>query len=125
MSHPATLLPPRRPELVIGPLGERGETVVKDPRGGGYFHLGAAEAFLLSRLDGRQTADETRAAYRERFGEALSDEELAEYLEAAQGLGGGAYFADGAVVCLDFFTSITGNKASTSYDDVFGYYTTC
>jgi multidrug efflux pump subunit AcrA (membrane-fusion protein) len=87
MSHPATLLPPRRPELVIGPLGERGETVVKDPLGGGYYHLGAAEAFLLARLDGRQTADEARAAFRDRFGEALSAEELAEFLEAARAQG--------------------------------------
>jgi hypothetical protein len=65
MSHPATLLPPRRPELVIGPLGDRGETVVKDPLGGGYYHLGAAEAFLLARLDGRQTADEARGGPKE------------------------------------------------------------
>jgi len=64
MSHPATLLPPRRPELVIGPLGERGDTVVKDPLGGGYYHLGAAEAFLL-RLDGRQTADAARGGPKE------------------------------------------------------------
>jgi hypothetical protein len=87
MSHPATLLPPRRPELVIGPLGERGETVVKDPVAGGYFHLGAAEAFLLSRLDGRQTDDEACAAYRDRFGEPLSPEELDEFLEAARAQG--------------------------------------
>ncbi len=72
MIHPATILPPRRPELKIGPLGERGETVVKDPLAGGYYHLGAPEAFLLSRLDGRQTADEACVAYRERFGEAIS-----------------------------------------------------
>jgi hypothetical protein len=42
-----------------------------------------------------------------------------------QGVGGGAYFADGGIVCLDFFTDITGNTASTSDPDIFGSYTTC
>jgi multidrug efflux pump subunit AcrA (membrane-fusion protein) len=80
-------LPCRRPELVIGPLGDWGESVVKDPRAGGYYHLGPREAFLLARLDGRQTAEETRAAFAEHFGEALSAEELAEFLETARAQG--------------------------------------
>jgi hypothetical protein len=40
-----------------------------------------------------------------------------------QGIGGGAYFADGGIVCLDFFTEtkVTGNTASNhQYDDIFG-----
>jgi hypothetical protein len=44
-----------------------------------------------------------------------------------QGIGGGVYFAAGGVVCLDLFTSmnITGNRASTSNNDVFGVFTIC
>jgi multidrug efflux pump subunit AcrA (membrane-fusion protein) len=87
MSHLATPLPARRPQLVIGPLGDRGESVVKDPHAGGYYHLGEQEAFLLACLDGRQTAEEVRAAFAERFGESLSAEELAEFLEAARAQG--------------------------------------
>jgi hypothetical protein len=44
---------------------------------------------------------------------------------AGQGVGGGAYFAAGGVVCLDVFTVIAHNHASTSGDDIFGDYTTC
>ena len=44
-----------------------------------------------------------------------------------QGVGGGAYFADGGVVCLDAFTQahVKKNHASTSYNDIFGDFTTC
>jgi putative peptide zinc metalloprotease protein len=87
MSQIATPLPPRRPELVISPLGDRGESVVKDLPRGGYYHLGAHEAFLLACLDGWQTPEEVRAAFQERFGESLSAEELAEFLEAARAQG--------------------------------------
>jgi putative peptide zinc metalloprotease protein len=87
MSQFATPLPPRRLELVIGPLGDRGETVVKDPHAGVYYHLGEQEAFLLTCLDGRQTAEEICAAFRERFGEPLSAEELAEFLETVRAQG--------------------------------------
>jgi hypothetical protein len=46
---------------------------------------------------------------------------------AGQGIGGGVYFASGGVVCLDLFTSmnITGNTASTSNNDVFGFFMIC
>jgi hypothetical protein len=44
---------------------------------------------------------------------------------AGQGVGGGASFAAGGVVCLDVFTVIAHNHASTSNDDLFGGYTTC
>jgi hypothetical protein len=39
--------------------------------------------------------------------------------------GGGAYFATGGDVCLDVATSISGNTASNSDDDVFGTFTIC
>jgi hypothetical protein len=44
---------------------------------------------------------------------------------AGLGEGGGAYFAAGGVVCLDLFTSISGNTASTGDNDVFGSCTPC
>jgi len=46
---------------------------------------------------------------------------------AGLGEGGGAYFAAGGSVCLDAFTQahVKNNHASTSYDDLFGDFTTC
>jgi hypothetical protein len=44
---------------------------------------------------------------------------------AGLGKGGGAYFALGGDVCLDLLTSIYGNTASSSANDVFGSFTTC
>jgi hypothetical protein len=42
-----------------------------------------------------------------------------------KGQGGGVFIATGAKVCIDLATTITGNHASTSDDDVFGVFTTC
>jgi hypothetical protein len=47
MPELAVPLPPRRPELVLSPLGESGRHVLKDPRSGAYFQLGEEEHFLL------------------------------------------------------------------------------
>jgi hypothetical protein len=44
---------------------------------------------------------------------------------AGDGLGGGAYFALGGDACLDLLTSIIGNTAATSDDDVLGSFTIC
>jgi glucose/arabinose dehydrogenase len=46
---------------------------------------------------------------------------------AGQGVGGGAYFAAGGVVCLDAATlaDILGNLASTTNNDIFGAYWMC
>ena len=46
---------------------------------------------------------------------------------AGEGIGGGAYFAVGGSVCLDAFAqaNVKKNQASTSYDDIFGDFTTC
>jgi multidrug efflux pump subunit AcrA (membrane-fusion protein) len=81
MPDAVTILPCRRPELVVSPLGDRGEYVVKDPRTGAYFHLGEQEAFLMERLDGTRSREGAQAAFAERFGQALSDEELDEFLQ--------------------------------------------
>jgi multidrug efflux pump subunit AcrA (membrane-fusion protein) len=80
-------VPARRPDLVVRPLGERGQYVVKDPRTGNYFHLGEQEHFLLNALTGGQTDDELRNAFAEQFGEVLSADELAEFLETARAQG--------------------------------------
>jgi len=64
----AELLPCRRPELVVRPLGEDGPYVVKEPRTGAYYHLGDEEHFLLTQLDGQRDAETIRAAFAERFG---------------------------------------------------------
>lgn len=87
MSGLATTVPARRPDLVVRPLGDRGQYVVKDPRTGQYFHLGEQEHFLLSALTGGQTADDLQRAFAKQFGDPLSAEELAEFLETARALG--------------------------------------
>src|SRR5262249_22050490 len=80
-----TLRPPaRRPDLVIRPLGEHGPYVVKDPGAGAYYHLGEEEHFLLMQLDGARDPDAIRAAFAERFGQSLSDEDLQEFLDMAK-----------------------------------------
>lgn len=87
MSRLGTTLPTRRPELILRPLGERGQYVVKDPRTGAYFHLGEHESFLLSRLDGRSDAGAICTAFREQFCEPLTGEELEEFLGLAEARG--------------------------------------
>jgi putative peptide zinc metalloprotease protein len=74
--------------LVIRPLGDHGPYVVKDPRTGAYYHLGDEEHFLLTQLDGRQNAQAIRAAFAQRFGQPLTDEDLQDFLEldTARGL---------------------------------------
>ena len=50
----ATTIPtPRRGDLLLKPVGDGGEHVVKDPRAGTYFNLPPQEAFLLNQLDGQ------------------------------------------------------------------------
>ena len=109
---PAPLLPERRPDLLIRPIGDNGNYVVKDPRTGEYFSLGAQEQFLLVGLDGRQTADALRAAFERRFGEPLSADDLAGFvgLASAQGFlrtpatAGGAGAGGRATTHIDYGT---------------------
>ncbi|HKB39212.1 MAG TPA: HlyD family efflux transporter periplasmic adaptor subunit [Gemmataceae bacterium] len=77
-----TLLPARRSELVVRPLGDDGQCVVKDPSTGAYFQLGPQEHFLVTRLDGLQDADSVRTEFERQFGQPLSDDELIEFVEA-------------------------------------------
>jgi multidrug resistance efflux pump len=85
MPEPATLFPLRRADLVVRPFGADGQSVVKDPRTGDFYHLGEAEHFLLMQLDGRQSAEMVRAAFERRFGEPLSADDLDDFLELARG----------------------------------------
>ncbi len=87
MPESATLLPTRRPELLIRPLGDNDQFVVKDPGTGGFFHLGAQEHFLLTQLDGRQDAEAVCTAFAERFDQPLSAEELREFVEMLEAQG--------------------------------------
>src|SRR5262245_43958713 len=87
MSDLATLLPARRPDLVLRPLDDEGQWVVKDPAAGDYYQLGAAEHFLLGQLDGRQDAAAARAAFATRFAHPLSEDELHEFVATAEAQG--------------------------------------
>src|SRR5262245_28694270 len=86
MSGIMTRLPSRRPGLVIRSVG-KDAYVVKDPETGGYFQLGEREHFLLTQFDGRRTGGEIRRGFRDCFDEELYDDELDEFLEAAQAQG--------------------------------------
>jgi multidrug resistance efflux pump len=87
MPELAFLVPSRRPELVVSPLGDGGRYVVKDPHTGAYFQLGEEEHFLLTQLDGRRNAEEICRAYRGRFGDTLEETDLDQFIELARGQG--------------------------------------
>src|SRR5438132_10638051 len=87
MPDSATLLPRRRSELIVRPLGAEHAYVVKDPRSGDYFHLGDEEHFLLTQLDGGQDAAAIRASFRQRFGQLLGEKDLEDFLEMARSSG--------------------------------------
>src|SRR5947207_3877419 len=79
-----TIPPPRRADLVMRPLGDDGQHVVKDLRTGTYFNLPPHEAFLLTQLDGQQTADAICAAFHAQFGEPLGPDDLDGFVEVAR-----------------------------------------
>jgi multidrug resistance efflux pump len=84
MSPVASRLPRRHPGLVIRPQGEHGPYVVKEPKSGAYYQLGAEEHFLLTQLDGRHSAETLCAAFGARFGSPLPEPELGEFIEMAR-----------------------------------------
>jgi putative peptide zinc metalloprotease protein len=88
MSNPAAIPWMRRPEIIVRPVADNGQHVVKDPSTGTYFNVGEQEAFLLLNLDGAQTAEGICAAFAARFGEPFSSADLRDFLEIiyAQGL---------------------------------------
>lgn len=78
-----TALPNRRPDLVIRAVANVGRYVVKDPRHGTYFQIGEEEHFLLTQLDGCQSAQAVCQAFELQFGQALPFEELREFVMMA------------------------------------------
>src|SRR5262245_57991104 len=87
MPELATTVPAHRPELVIRPLGERGRYVVKDPHTGAYFQLGEQEHFLLRQLDGLHGETAVCLAFKERFGQPLTESELRQFIGLARAQG--------------------------------------
>ncbi len=84
----AAWIPPvRRTELLIKPIGEDGQHVVKDPRTGGYFNLAAQEAFLLLQLDGKQSAGDICSAFETRFAELIAPDDVEQFVELAKSQG--------------------------------------
>jgi putative peptide zinc metalloprotease protein len=84
----------RRPELIIQPSGGGG-SVVKDPISRTYYRLGEQEAFLLTRLDGRQSVDDIRREFEETFDEPLSEGDVNDFVDLAREQ---SFLADGAKV---------------------------
>jgi hypothetical protein len=72
---------------VIRQLGDHGPYVVKDPRGGAYYHLGEEEHFLLKQLNGNRDAEAIRTAFTEYCGQPLGEDELHEFLDLAEARG--------------------------------------
>ena len=83
MTNVVTSLPNRRPELLIKPLGDNGQHVVKDPTTGDYFHLGSQEAYLLEQLNGAHSAEQICETFERQFAAPLSVEELQQFVELA------------------------------------------
>src|SRR5262249_26474790 len=75
---------PTRVPLIFTPLGDDRGCVIKNPRSGRYFQLGPEEHFLLIQLDSRRSNPEICRAYGDRFGKALAEDELADFLEQAE-----------------------------------------
>lgn len=74
----------RRPDLLVKPFGDDGQHVVKDPITGEYFNLPPQEAFLLNQLDGTKTPEAICDAFKERFGEPLTAEDLDGFVGMAR-----------------------------------------
>ena len=84
MPDVATQLPCRRRELVSQPFGEDGSYLIRNRHKGESFRLGPEEHFLLGQLDGTRTSEGICAAFAERFGEPLSEDDLQDFLELAR-----------------------------------------
>lgn len=76
-------LPIRKPGLIIAPANGDGKHVVKNRVTGEYFRVGEDTCFMLAQLDGQHSAAEIEDAYQRRFGEPLSEAELADFLKMA------------------------------------------
>src|SRR5947199_27691 len=81
MTTLAAIPPARRAGLLIRPLGNGGEHVVKDAASGEYFNLGPEEAFLLLELDGRRGAGAILRAFEQQFGSPLTEADLDAFVD--------------------------------------------
>src|SRR5829696_1171817 len=79
-------LPVRRAELIIVPHSAAGETVIKDPISGAYYHLGPEESLLLRALNGRNTAAKICRGFEKQFGQPLTREDLDDFIELADSM---------------------------------------
>ncbi|MDB5384414.1 MAG: peptidase [Planctomycetaceae bacterium] len=75
-------LPERRDDLVVRPVGDD-QFVVKDPVTETYFQLGEQEWFLLSQFNATATSTQVLDAFQRRFNDALTSEDLDEFVEMA------------------------------------------
>src|SRR5262245_41327457 len=87
MTDFATVSPVCRSELIVRPIGQRGDQVIHVPRTGEYLKLSAEGHFLLSRLDGKESPAAIRSAFAESFGEPLSQEDWEAFLHLAESRG--------------------------------------
>src|SRR5437762_11306026 len=76
--------PSRISDLTIRAVDDGSEYVIKNPRTRRYLKVGPVEAFLLERLDGQTTVDGILRAFESKFGEALSTDELQDFLGIAR-----------------------------------------
>jgi hypothetical protein len=81
MTNLALISPARRPELVSCRLEQNRRYLIRNRATGESFQLGEEEHFLLSALDGQQTAEEICAAFVERFEESLTEADLDEFID--------------------------------------------
>ncbi len=88
MPYPITSIPRKRADVVCWPAGPEGAFLARNRHTGEAFQLGRHEHFLLSQLDGHQSAEQVCAAFSRQFGEPLSGDDLQEFLWLAdeQGL---------------------------------------
>jgi putative peptide zinc metalloprotease protein len=86
MATQSSSLPQCRTDLVIRKTGVS-EFVVKLPGSGKYFQIGAAEEFLLRSLDGRHSSRSLCEDFEQQFGDALSADELQEFIVTVKPLG--------------------------------------
>src|SRR5436305_938952 len=82
-----TFPPGRISDLTIRAVDDGSQYVIKNPRTRKYLKVGPVEAFLLERLDGQTTVDGILRAFESKFGEALSADELQNFLGIARSQG--------------------------------------
>jgi hypothetical protein len=78
------VMPPARPDLRVTPTGDGAALQVRLAGASATHRVGEQEGFLLQRCDGRQSREEVRRAFVERFDERLSRGDLDAFLSLAR-----------------------------------------